>query len=80
MTEPQETTPTTTTKRYSLLHLSNISFWTQDIVSVSWNTNQELPVKLIVTKIRTRYEIFILRSDSPSYQDDIKRLEEAVGR
>jgi hypothetical protein len=62
-----------------LLHLSNISLDPADIVSVYWEMNQEFAKKL-VTRIRTRFEIFVLESDSPYYKEDIEALGKATGR
>ncbi len=76
MTKSQEAT---THQEFSLLHLSNISFLPADVVSVHWQMNQEFAKKL-VTRIRTRYEVFILESDSPGYQNDIELLKNALGQ
>jgi hypothetical protein len=62
-----------------LLHLSNISLDPIDIVSVYWEMNEVFSKKL-VTRIRTRFEVFVLESDSPCYKEDIEALEKATGR
>jgi hypothetical protein len=62
-----------------LLHLSNISLDPADIVSVYWGMNQEFSRKL-VTRIRTRFEVFVLESDSPYYEEDLEALEKSTGR
>jgi hypothetical protein len=76
MTESQDTIAD---DRTHLLHLSNISFIPADVVSVYWEMNQEFSKKL-VTRIRTRYEVFVLESDLPNYQDDIQALKKALDR
>jgi len=76
MTETQDTV---TDDRPHLLHLSNISFVPADVVSVYWEMNQEFAKKL-VTRIRTRYEVFILDPDLPGYQDDVEALKKALNR
>ena len=65
--------------QHRLLHLSNYSLIPADVVSVYWEMNQELSKKL-VTKIRTRYEVFVLKSDLPGYQDDVYALKQALDR
>lgn len=76
MTETQDII---TDDRTHLLHLSNISFIPADVVSVYWEMNQPF-AKKVVTRIRTRYEVFILDPDLPSYQDDIEALKKALDR
>jgi hypothetical protein len=79
MTEPK---PISWDERHEcqhLLHLSNISLDPADIVSVYWEMNQEFSKKL-VTRIRTRFEVFVLESDSPYYKEDIEALEKATGK
>jgi hypothetical protein len=62
-----------------LLRLSNISLRPIDVVSVYWHMNQEFSPK-VVTRIRTKFELFVLESDSAAYVQDIEKLEEALGR
>jgi len=76
MTETQDTIANDKT---DLLQLSNFSFIPTDVVSVYWHMNQEFGKKF-VTRIRTRYELFVLESDLPGYQDDIEALKKALGR
>jgi hypothetical protein len=63
-----------------LLHLSNISFSPTDVVSVRWSETHPFLKKVILTRIRTCYELFTLSSDSPSYLDDVEKLALALER
>lgn len=66
------------TTGYQLLHLSSLSLLPTDIVSIHWNVLQG-PAKNLVTRIRTRSDLFILKSDCPYYESDLATLREAVG-
>jgi hypothetical protein len=65
--------------REQLLHLTDVSFIPAHVVSVWWDMNQEFSKK-IVTRVRTRFDIFVLESDSPCYKEDMEALKKATGK
>lgn len=77
MTNPQEII--VDDKSGQLLHLSNISFIPADVLSVYWEMNQPFSRKT-VTRVRTRYEVFILEPDLPDYESDVDALKKALNR